>query len=291
MKYKKGILLALSVCRKQLRSEAGNTRVYLGYLLGICMALLKTCDYLRYCNGSSIQMFEPFILILNDYTYSVFIMLGLLLIVVDSPFIDGHSIYIVVRSSRRNWYAGIMFSILLQTVFYYGIIFLSTALFSIRTAYVQNSWSQSLYVLGTFQPASALEKYGLSFSGKDILAYLTPGCTFSLTFLLNALYSMFLIYAAFLINLNGRWILGNVVAILIHLTGTVLVKSAYSLLIGKYSLLAHSQLVLHHITDAGVTDLYKSLLLFGGLLLIELVLGTFLIKKADFVIARGDKET
>ncbi|MCD8022628.1 MAG: hypothetical protein LUF30_06545 [Lachnospiraceae bacterium] len=254
------------------------------------MALLKTCDYLRYCNGSSIQVFEPFILILNDYTYSVFIMLGLFLVMVDSPFIEGHSIYIAVRSSRRSWYAGIMLFILVQTVLYYGVIFLSTALFSIRTAYIKNVWSQSLYVLGTFQPASALEEYGLSFSGEDILAYLTPGGTFLLTFLLNALYSVFLIYVAFLINLNGRWILGNVVAILIHLTGTVLIKSVYSLLIGKYSLLAHSQLVFHHITEAGVTDLYKSLLLFGALLFLEIVSGTFLVKKSAFVTARGDRE-
>lgn len=291
MRYRRKLRICFAITKEQIKTEWSVPRVWLGYLLGICIALVKTADYRGYCNGNAMQIYEPFILIMNDYMNFSLVLLGLFVVLVDAPFINSRSIYTAVRGSRRSWYWGMILYIVFQTFVYYLAIFGATALFCMNTAYVKNVWSQSFYILGAFQPLEALTQWGLSFQGEDIVKYLTPAITFSVTYFMGMLYSLLLLFLAFLINMNGRWILGNVISVLVHLLSIVLIKSAYVAVLIRFSPLAYSQLVYRIINENGIETLYRSWIFFGTVLGVILLLGHFLVKGTDFVIARGDRES
>ena len=290
MSYRRKLRGTLAICKEQLKAAALTPRVWLGYLFGISAMLWKTTDYLGYSGSNAVQVFEPFIIVMNDYTYSAFILLGLLVVLVDSPFINDRSIYVAVRGSRRSWYCGMLLYLIAQILFYYLAIFAATALFCIQRTYIKNVWSESCYMLGMFHPQEALLEWGMVFAGEQVIPALTPGEAFGLTYLLNVLYAVLLLFIAFLINMTGRWILGNLAAILIHLAGNVLIKSVYAARLIWYSPLGYSQLVFRQFDENGVADLYRPLLFFGFFLTAGFTAGLFMVKRNDFITAKGDRE-
>ena len=72
----------------------------MGYLIGISMVLMMSGNYLEYAAGRNVQLFEPFIVAITSPTYSIFIMMGLLLTLLDAPFINIRTPYLVTRGSR-----------------------------------------------------------------------------------------------------------------------------------------------------------------------------------------------
>ena len=120
------IKTALRICHEQWRSEVRTPRTYMGYLIGISMVLMMSGNYLEYAAGRNVQLFEPFIVAITSPTYSIFIMMGLLLTLLDAPFINIRTPYLVTRGSRGSWYSGTLLYMYTQIAFYYILMFAST---------------------------------------------------------------------------------------------------------------------------------------------------------------------
>ena len=78
-KINRRIKAVFRTCLEQWKGELLTPRTYMGYLVGISMVLIIAGNYMGYANGRNVQIFEPVIIALSDPSYSIFIMLGLLL--------------------------------------------------------------------------------------------------------------------------------------------------------------------------------------------------------------------
>ena len=87
-KINRRIKAVFRTCLEQWKGELLTPRTYMGYLVGISMVLIIAGNYMGYANGRNVQIFEPVIIALSDPSYSIFIMLGLLLTLLDAPFIQ-----------------------------------------------------------------------------------------------------------------------------------------------------------------------------------------------------------
>lgn len=104
------------------------------------MVLIIAGNYMGYANGRNVQIFEPVIIALSDPSYSIFIMLGLLLTLLDAPFINARTPYLVTRGSRKSWYSGTLFYMYTQIIVYYALIFAAT----VATGILANVSAQQL---------------------------------------------------------------------------------------------------------------------------------------------------
>ena len=164
-KINRRIKAVFRTCLEQWKGELLTPRTYMGYLVGISMVLIIAGNYMGYANGRNVQIFEPVIIALSDPSYSIFIMLGLLLTLLDAPFINARTPYLVTRGSRKSWYSGTLFYMYTQIVVYYTLIFAATVATGFSRMYLRNSWSVMAYRLATQRPMDALEIWGLDFEG------------------------------------------------------------------------------------------------------------------------------
>ena len=83
----------------QIKKWKRNPRVICAFLVLLLLCLTMTSEYVDYSKeiGLSIQVFEPFILMFTQRYSLLFIMLILLLLYQDVPFIDDCTPYLLIR--------------------------------------------------------------------------------------------------------------------------------------------------------------------------------------------------
>ena len=89
----------------QIKKWKRNPRVICAFLVLLLLCLTMTSEYVDYSKeiGLSIQVFEPFILMFTQRYSLLFIMLILLLLYQDVPFIDDCTPYLLIRKTRFSW--------------------------------------------------------------------------------------------------------------------------------------------------------------------------------------------
>ena len=92
----------------QIKKWKRNPRVICAFLVLLLLCLTMTSEYVDYSKeiGLSIQVFEPFILMFTQRYSLLFIMLILLLLYQDVPFIDDCTPYLLIRKTRFSWAMG-----------------------------------------------------------------------------------------------------------------------------------------------------------------------------------------
>ena len=278
------------ICLEQWRNALLVPRVYMGYFVGVLMILLLCRRYLAYAGENGIQIFEPFIVAMASMEYSPIIMLGLILIMLDAPFISARTPYFVTRSDRKSWYMGTMMYLFTQFVIYYFLIFIATVAIGFNHAYILNSWSITCYNLAVFQPTDALVNWGLYFLASEIVDVLRPLNVFIITFVLQSLYSALLLVLAYVINMRFRGSVGNIVAILLHLSGVALYKSFNEQLMMTFSLYTKSQILMYPVIEGSLVGLFDNILIFLILIVVILAVGRYNLKQLDYNIVKSGRD-
>lgn len=229
----------LKICGYLFRTHQSAARVWLGYLLGIVMAMQQAFGYLAYAAdaGEAINVLEAFIVVGNNYNRSMFLALGWLLVVSDAPFINDSTRYVLCRSNRKEWNRAAYLYIFLQAVVYYALMAGATVVFSAGNGYFANIWSAPLAALTDDVQAAAA--YNVSFSYPSLIRTVSVFTAFFCTWLLNFLYGLILGLLLYAADLFMRPILGAGVAFLFHFLGYEVMKEGYMLSM-RYSLLARS---------------------------------------------------
>ena len=272
--------------RRQLKRNSHKSWFVLGLILGMTITFVRTYAYLRYTSGQVIQCMEPFVLLLNDYTYNQMVLLGYLLMITDSPFISGNSLFTIMRSNRREWFRAMLVYLLFLSFFYYGCILIETLVMSAPIGYRENEWSSSFQVLVLYQPEEAFSVWGILVENRNLVRFCTPYMVMIATYLLQALYAGILSIVSFVINLKGRWVLGNAATVIFHLINVLILKSFMSLWIGKYSMFARSMLVQYKINADGIPGLPITLGIYLGIIWGGYVIGRIFVMKTDFQIQK-----
>ena len=284
------IKTALRICHEQWRSEVRTPRTYMGYLIGISMVLMMSGNYLEYAVGRNVQLFEPFIVAITSPTYSIFIMMGLLLTLLDAPFINIRTPYLVTRGSRGSWYSGTLLYMYTQIAFYYILMFASTVVTGFSRMYIRNSWRIMANRLATLRPMDAFEVLGLDFDATALMEVCSPAKVFLLILILQILYSSVLLTIAYIINMNLRNSAGNLIAFLVHLVGVVIYRNLFVEYLEKFSLYKRSLILTYQVTEAGVSGVTDSIWIYLIVTAVILAAGRIILKHMDYNTGRAGRE-
>ena len=131
----------------QIKKWKRNPRVICAFLVLLLLCLTMTSEYVDYSKeiGLSIQVFEPFILMFTQRYSLLFIMLILLLLYQDVPFIDDCTPYLLIRKTRFSWAMGQILYICFSTLLILIFALLVCVLSGFSVGYFQNIWSDTAW--------------------------------------------------------------------------------------------------------------------------------------------------
>lgn len=84
------------------RQQIRKPRVCVGYLTGGVCAFTVAWRYTGFSGGLGVQVIEPWILMMNYWGELLLLMIGLLAVITDAPFVDSLSQSVMLRS-RDKW--------------------------------------------------------------------------------------------------------------------------------------------------------------------------------------------
>jgi hypothetical protein len=138
------------------------------------------------------------------------IMLGIVLLFCDAPFIDAHQPYVIIRSGKRDWLLGQILYIMLASTLYFLFIALISVLMLMPNLTFSSQWGK---ILGTLALTDAGNQFeiGLPISYQLQLTY-TPIAAMVWSFFMNWLVGTFLGLLMFVFNMHFKREIGAVVA-------------------------------------------------------------------------------
>ncbi|MGN0154611.1 MAG: hypothetical protein ACI4A3_09170 [Lachnospiraceae bacterium] len=258
----------IRICGYELRIQMKSKRVWLGYLTGIVLIINQSMEYIRYAGelGEAVNVLEPFLVAVNNPNTIIFLVLGWMLVISSTPFIDTMSFYVIHRTSRKNWNRAILVYIIIQAVLYYFILWLATVIISFQNGYLANVWSYPL-----IKTASGIHSsYDINFPYIELVNAENIFSVFIHSFLLAVLYAVMLGILTYVVSLAFRHNIGPVFGVAFHFLGYEIMKEGLGFAI-DYSLLARSVAVLQ-IGKGALVNVFDTYLIFliGIVILAEL---------------------
>ena len=250
----------------QIKKWKRNPRVICAFLVLLLLCLTMTSEYVDYSKeiGLSIQVFEPFILMFTQRYSLLFIMLILLLLYQDVPFIDDCTPYLLIRKTRFSW---------------------AMVLSGFSVGYFQNIWSDTAWFTaygGALNESAPIEITLI----ENLNPYVSVACIMALFFFGTLALNTIL----FSLNLwKGKFVGLCVVASLIfmgYLFSADLILKEWS---GWLSIACHVNLAQHQLTGTGSDPkIGQSILLLLSISLCSFAWTCKLAKNFNFFI--GEKE-
>lgn len=140
--------------------------------------------------GISVFIAQPYSLLM--------ILLGLILLFCDAPFMESEQPYIIMRSGREIWTAGQILYIVLSSAIFFAIVELLTILLLLPNLSYENDWGK---VINSFAQNGA-SRYGVVFSfDYTIVSSFNPLQAMVIELLLCWLMGMFIGLLMFVLNL------------------------------------------------------------------------------------------
>lgn len=271
----------------QLKASLVNVRVWLGYVVGIVVALKTAHNYCGYASGRVIQIFEPYLENYISFGDVTLMLIGYILIISDAPFINRRSTLALYRTSRGQWFWGMSLYMIVHCVFYYIAAGLASCLYVMGIAYPHDLWSIPMQNLARYPSLEAVEYWHLNFPEEPLIINYTPWQAMALTLLMMAMYSIILALILLIFNTLWNRAAGAALAAGIHILGYIMAYDGFSGWFYQWSLLYSSRFI--PIASAGDSPLSPLLLLalyFCALLFV----GSPLLKKADFDRHTGERD-
>lgn len=223
-----------------LKTNISTLKLWLGVLIGIVLTLQYTSQFLWFSMkiGQPMNVLEPFFYICNNFKASMFVFLGLLLVLSDAPFVKSRTLQVICRITRKMWNRSVIVHIVVLALFYYGILLLFSMGIASINGYIGTAWSVPMVEVATGNQL-AMVKYNLSF---EYYGYITEnGIVIAImkSFLGIMLYGIVEGLVLYAFNMNMKWAVGTVLAIMIHFSSYITFVERME----KYSLLAYSMAI------------------------------------------------
>lgn len=199
------------VCMQNFRKWSSNYKIWcLAVVISIFVFnyIGEIADFSRYVNEEVTPWSYPFLFTHDGL--KILILLGIVLMFCDVPFIDENQPYIIVRSGRKAWSIGQIIYITATSLIYNLYLVTLSILFSISNIKLEWDWGKAL---GTLAYTNAGDDLNLVISGR-IISFFTPLQEMWFTFLLNFLLILFLGLLIYVINIwSNSKVLGITVAV------------------------------------------------------------------------------
>lgn len=257
-----------------LRQEMRNPRFLLSFVLAfvLCLMLSDKAVFFAESYGTSMQVFETFILAFGDGKSIMLSTLLLIFLFADLPVNNQLTPYYLTRITKNIWIWGQLLYVFLITVFYVLFLLLVTCIICGNISFVGNMWSETMALLGY---SGAGQKIALPASLKTLEATSPYPCA-AVIFLLIAGYAlvnatMLLAFrlgkhpalgsiSVFLFNLFGLFLNPEIFMKLFHFPGTVEYKA--QVITGWISPLNHATYYMHNFGYDYLPRIGTSLLFF-----------------------------
>lgn len=204
-----------------------NPRMYIVFLLMLGYITMMLNCVNDFCHSSGYRITPWVFPFLMAQPYSLLmLLLGIILLFCDAPFIDSEQPYILLRSGRNVWTAGQMLYIAVTSALYFLVAMLLSVIILLDNLSIENGWGR---VINTFSQNGA-SRYGVVFAfDYSITSALSPLQAMALEFLLCWLTGVLLGVIMFVFNLAISRSAGVIVAAVISVFPLFVRKSDYGL--------------------------------------------------------------
>ena len=272
------IRMVISIATNNIRKWSVNPRIY---ILGILLVLLVFSIVEPIKNFSRVMGYRitpwlfPFVS--NFVITQIMLLLGIVFLFCDAPFMDRSQAYIFIRSGRTMWVIGQIFYIMLATAIYFLFINFVIVIMLTPNIFFSNEWGK---VLGTLAQ---------TYSGRSFNIYLpidytiqnlySPIQAFALSFMLEWSVGIFLGLVIFIANIYLTRAIGAIVATAIILMDIVILN-AFPYYINHFSPVSLARLTILDPTGISTlpTDIYAYIFFLVSITLLT-VISIFSVKK------------
>lgn len=215
-----GVSQVGAVVRYNFRMWRDNVRIVLTFALAfiLCFLLSDKAASFAYDMNTAMQAFEPFVWTFGDANSVLFVSLLLVLLFVDMPFLGAGVPYYLIRMRRRTWLMGQTIYAVLATIMYILFIFTATSLICMSNSFIGNMWSETAAILGYSGAGKAVALPALVKTLEMSRPYQCAGTIL----LLMLLYTLFMVFLMFYLNIRLGRTAGIVGAFAINLFGFLL---------------------------------------------------------------------
>ena len=282
----KGIRKIFYIFRGQFLDSFSSGRVWLGYLVGIVLAAVSAYNYMGFANGRVYQITEPFLLGFTTSGNVTLYHIGFLIIIADAPFVNNRSTMVLYRTSRNQWFWGMSIYIIIHSILYYIVSFLTSCIFVIGRAYPENVWSRMMQQLIQAPSNLATGRWHLHPPGSALINVYQPYEALAHTMLLLILYSIIIAMLIFVFNTCFNKAAGSAIAGGIHIIGYILAFDNFGFAYGRFSLFFNGMFLFLIETDLSLFSSYTMMML---ILCFLLFFGPGFMRSADFKYSIGEK--
>lgn len=251
----------LTLTYQHLKSWRSNYHVLAAFLLGTAVCLKNSYGYLAFANGigSSVHIFETYIIIGSRIPFFMGILLGNLMLLSDAPFVSSVSKYEILRTGRIKWFWSQVMYIFFSCILYllYVLMLTSILTFLYSGSYIQNTWSNAMDMIAVKQTDLVIKKYAFSFAFPELISLTSPFCAAFFTVVFNWLYMVFIGLCILVVNLSCNANYGWVAAAVVHIFGYIAYANGGIVIPLRYSLLCCSAPAYHYISSLKMPTWYS----------------------------------
>ena len=263
---KEGRDMKRRLLRASLLELLSQTKFWMAWAVGISLTLLPTYRFSSYLSaiGGKMQLLECYTIISSTASYFSGIVIGMILIVSDAPFISERTITEMIRCGKKAWYATKVQTTAIVIFFYLLSVLAASFIIPMCCGLdvsLDNAWSSSMMML-VRNPSTFVATFKLYFPYDECMQTTLPYALGTLAFALNYLYLLTLGLVAFAFNMIGNRAYGVAAAILWHLVGYIIYANGPMYFPQQLSLLSSSMAVLQY-TSVYQLNVWNSLVIFS----------------------------
>lgn len=212
------IKICFSIATNNIRKWSANPRIYVLLILMIMFSWHYVSPYVSAAKTLGYRV-TPWIFphMVNYFNLQRFIMLGLILLFCDAPFMDNTQPYVIIRSKKTTWAIGQIIYIALATAIYLITLICLTLIILLPTMYFSAGWGK---ILTTLANSNAGSKFGLDYISYSIVSSFSPIQAMILSLILEWLVGILLGLVMFATNMYFKRGVGAIVAIAIVMFDT-----------------------------------------------------------------------
>jgi hypothetical protein len=255
-----------------VRKWGANPRIYiLAILLFIFVwtFIRPILDFSRSVNYKVTPWLFPYLT--NYYFSQMLIMIGIVFLFCDAPFMDSGQPYLILRSGRMTWGLGQVLYIMVGTAIYLLFVTIVSIMILAPNLFFSNSWGK---VLGTLAQTDAARQFKISIPiSYAIQAQYTAVQAFFLSFLLEWCACVMLGLIIYITNAYFKRTFGAIVGVSFVLFDTVISNAGIGLFPYYFSPVSMARLTV--LDPSGIsthpTNLYAYIFYTIGILLLSII--------------------
>jgi len=207
------IKICFSIATNNIRKWSANPRIYVLLILMVMFSCHYVSPYVSVAKTLGYRV-TPWIFphMVNYFILQRFIMLGLVLLFCDAPFMDNTQPYVIIRSKKTTWAIGQIIYIALATAIYLITLICLCLIILLPTMYFSDGWGK---ILTTLANSNAGSKFGINYISYNIISSFNPIQAMIFSLILEWLVGILLGLVMFATNMYFKRGVGAIVAIAI----------------------------------------------------------------------------